>query len=217
MGCRSSKVIHFSVWTPFVHPPEEEVFTVWFYFKKCLQAAAERHLLLDLCRLLSENKTAHRSTLSSACWWGKTPSKQMTGVLNCVSSNSLWELDLLVSYLSLKRKRSDSPWCVCGAAEKARPASAPSIPSIFSTLIFYGEPARTAPDTNAPSDRLDECELIGLMIFLPHFPPLHGCSMVHGADGWNQLPHTHTSYLTSMVPTSPAHWEEDAHKLLCIH
>lgn len=42
-----------------------------FYFKKCLRAAAERHLLLDLCCLLSENKTAHRSTLSSACrWWG---------------------------------------------------------------------------------------------------------------------------------------------------
>lgn len=133
----------------------------------------------------------------------------MTGVLNCISSNSLWEPGLLVSCLSLKRKRSDSPRCVCGAAEKARPASAPSTPSIFSALIFSGEPARTAPDTNAPSDRLDECELIGLMIFLPHFPPLYGCSMVHGADGWNQLPHTHThthtSYLTSMVPTSPAH------------
>lgn len=115
----------------------------------------------------------------------------MTGVLNCISSNSLWELDLLVSYLSLERKRSDSARCVCRAAEKARPAPAPSIPSIFSRLIFSGEPARTAPDTNAPSDRPDECELIGLMIFLPHFPPLYGCSMVHGADGWNQLPHTH--------------------------
>lgn len=73
--CRSSDVIHFSACTPFVHPPEEEVFTVGFYFKKSLQAAAERHLLLDLCCLLSENKTAHRSTLSSACWWGKNTLK----------------------------------------------------------------------------------------------------------------------------------------------
>lgn len=75
MCSRSSDVIHFSACTPFEHPPEEEVFTVGFYFKKCLQAAAERHLLLDLCCLLSENKTAHRSTLSSACWRGKNTLK----------------------------------------------------------------------------------------------------------------------------------------------
>lgn len=106
------------------------------------------------------------------------------------------------------------------AAAKAWPHWAPLIPSIFSTLIFYGDPSRTAADISAPSDRHDECELIGLMIFLPHFPPLYGCSMVHGADGWKQLTHTHTRTLPNFNSLHIKHtpdWEEDAHKLLCIH
>lgn len=115
----------------------------------------------------------------------------MTGVLNCISSNSLWELDLLVSCPPSKGREVIQPGVSAGLQKKPGWLRPHQFRLYFPTLIFSGEPARTAPDTNAPSDRLDECELIGLMIFLPHFPPLYGCSMVHGADGWNQLPHTH--------------------------
>lgn len=110
-----------------------------------------------------------------------------------------------MSYCSLKRGRRDSPRCIC------RPRLLQF--HLYSPCLSFTANQPEPPDISAPSDRLDECELIGLMIFPPHFPPLYGCSMVHGADGWIQLPHTHTlararthtSYLTSTVPTSPAH------------
>lgn len=134
----------------------------------------------------------------------KTPSKHKTGVLNCISSNSLWELDSWYSNAPAKGREVIHPGVSAGLQKRPR---APLILSIFSTLIFYSDPSRTAADISAPSDRLDGFELIGLMIFLPHFPPLYGCSMVHGADGWKQLPHTHTHvpYLTITVSTSRTH------------
>lgn len=48
----------------------------------------------------------------------------------------------------------------------------------------------TGPDIIGTSDWLDKWVPIALIIFLPHFLLLYGCSMVHGGDRWH-LQFTH--------------------------
>lgn len=53
----------------------------------------------------------------------------------------------------------------------------------------------TGPDVIGPSDWLDKWVPIALIIFLPHFLVLYGCSMAHGADRWHlQFTHMLVAY-----------------------
>ena len=68
---------------------------------------------------------------------------------------------------------------------------------VFLMFVLYDRPGSpdlvTGPDITGPSDWLDKWVSIALIIFLPHFLLLYGCSMAHGADRWHlQFTHTHT-------------------------